>query len=111
MRLTGENKRRRGRERLKKKGKERLGYEGSSKLRRLISTINYDSARKGERRGEGSSQALQSMVGQIISLNVRGINDYKRGIIKGCMSRWNLEVICLQENKMEAISERFVRNL
>lgn len=47
--------------------KGRQGVEGSRKLRRLITTVNYDGPRKGEQRGEENQQVLQMMVNKIIS--------------------------------------------
>lgn len=47
------------------------------------------------------------MVGKIVSWNVRGLNDRKkRDVVKGCMKRWNPDVVCLQETTMEVIDER-----
>lgn len=38
-------------------------------------------------------------------------NDKKRQIIRDCMNIWNLDVICLQETKMEIISVRIIQSL
>lgn len=45
-------------------------------------------------------------------INVKGINNRKKmQIIRGCMNRWMLDVVCLQETKMEIINEREIRSL
>lgn len=52
------------------------------------------------------------MIGKIRSWNVRGINDRKkRQIIRGFMSRWKPDIICLQETKMEALGDKEIRSL
>lgn len=38
------------------------------------------------------------MIGNILSWNVRGLNDCKkRGVIQGCLKRWKPVIICFQE--------------
>lgn len=52
------------------------------------------------------------MIGKLTSCNVSGINDRKRRqAIKWRMNRWKLDVVCLQESKIEAINEREIRSL
>lgn len=52
------------------------------------------------------------MILKIISWNVRGINDgEKRLRIRNLLKGWKADVICLQETKMDQITNRVVRSL
>lgn len=51
------------------------------------------------------------MIGKIIPWNVRGINWTKRLIIKGCLSKWKPEVVCLQESKMDSCWGEIIKSM
>ena len=47
-----------------------------------------------------------------ISWNVKGLNDRdKRLRVRNLVQRWGLDVICLQETKMELITRAVIRSL
>ena len=49
---------------------------------------------------------------RILSWNVREANDYeKRKVIKALIKDQNVDLVCLQETKMQEMSERIVRSL
>lgn len=74
----------------------------SRELKRLQFIINYDEGGEVGRRGKGK---LVVMIRHIIFWNVRGMNDHKkRFVIKGCMAKWKLKVICFQETKVSSFS-------
>ncbi len=46
---------------------------------------------------------------KIISWNVRGVNDSgKRLRIKNMLKDWHVDIICLQETKMELITDQII---
>lgn len=52
------------------------------------------------------------MIDKIISWNVRGVNDVKKkNIIRGCLSRWKPDLVCLQESKLDSINDYLVKSL
>ena len=49
---------------------------------------------------------------KILSWNVRGANDKdKRMVIKAFLNSQNVELVCLQETKMQNFDSRMVRSL
>lgn len=45
-------------------------------------------------------------------LEFRGLNDQrKRSIIRGCLNRWKPSIVCLQETKMETITEKIIKSI
>jgi exonuclease III len=49
---------------------------------------------------------------KILSWNVRGLNDQgKRLCIKNLIQDWKANIICLQETKLEIITDNRVRSL
>jgi exonuclease III len=49
---------------------------------------------------------------KIISWNVRGLNERdKRLRISNLLRLWKVDIVCLQETKMESISNSFVQSL
>ncbi|KAF5478850.1 hypothetical protein F2P56_005379 [Juglans regia] len=55
---------------------------------------------------------LLLMKPKIMSWNVRGINEVnKRLYIKSLLRSWKVDIVCLQETKLEVISLRIIRSL
>jgi hypothetical protein len=49
---------------------------------------------------------------KILSWNVRGLNEgEKRLRVRNLLRQWEADIICLQETKLEFISDTLVRNL
>lgn len=54
----------------------------------------------------------KSMIGKIISWNIKGINDLgKKNTIRGCLNRWNQTIVCLQETKMKSITDATIKSI
>jgi len=49
---------------------------------------------------------------KIMSWNVRGMNDTKKRFqIRGLLREWKMDIMCLQETKMQVISREVVRSV
>ena len=49
---------------------------------------------------------------RILSWNVRGVNDsFKRKVIKSVIRNQKVDLFCIQETKMQVMSEEVVRSL
>ena len=93
----------------KKKG----GGKGLWELRSLVTSINYDFA-SGKARGSNREKGYDCvpMNLKIISWNVRGLNEKdKRLQIRHLIRIWRVDVICLQETKMELITRGFIKSI
>jgi hypothetical protein len=79
---------------------------GNCELKRLICLGNYDVKGGQSLRVIGKEGwEMFIMKPNIISWNVRGLNDYeKRTRIIGFLREWKANILCLQETKMEIIT-------
>jgi exonuclease III len=49
---------------------------------------------------------------KIIAWNVRGLNAFKKRLrIRGLLSEWKADIVCLVETKMKVISQEVIRSL
>jgi exonuclease III len=49
---------------------------------------------------------------KMITWNVRGLNDLKKGeILKNWLREWKVDVVCLQETKLEKVDWSMIRSL
>jgi exonuclease III len=52
------------------------------------------------------------MIPKIVSWNVRGLNERnKRMRIRGLLRDWEVDIVCLQETKLEYISREVIKSL
>lgn len=81
-------------------------------LKRLQTFISYDG--KNKKHKEMGLNCLDQVLDNILSWNVRRLNQSqkrKRNIIKGCLSCWKPKIVCLQETKLEVISDKIIKSL
>ena len=49
---------------------------------------------------------------KLVSWNVRGLNDpKKRGILRNWLRKWKVDVVCLQETKLDRVDWRIIRSI
>ena len=49
---------------------------------------------------------------KIISWNVRGLNEWDERLrVRNLIKNWRLDIVCLQETKLELITRAVIRNL
>jgi hypothetical protein len=49
---------------------------------------------------------------KLVSWNVRGLNDpKKRGILRNWLRKWKVDVVCLQETKLDKVDWRIIRSI
>ena len=88
--------------------------KSEQELRRLKSTINYNGKKtnKGGGRDRGEPTVKVEMKIKILSLNVRGVNDPdKRKVIKNFLRTHKVDLVCLQETKVQEMNNDMVRSL
>jgi exonuclease III len=56
--------------------------------------------------------AMCSMNHNILTWNVRGLNEgRKRWKIRNLLSKWKVDIVCLQETKLKLVSNQLVQSL
>ena len=49
---------------------------------------------------------------KLVSWNVKGLNDpKKRGILRNWLRKWKVDVVCLQETKLDRVDWRIIRSI
>jgi exonuclease III len=49
---------------------------------------------------------------KLVSWNVRGLNDpKKRGILRNWLRKWKVDVVCLQETKLDTVDWRIIQSI
>ena len=49
---------------------------------------------------------------RILTWNIRGLNNpRKRKVLKNLLHDWKVDVVCLQESKLDVVDQRLIRSL
>ena len=79
-------------------------------LKKLVCTINYEG--RSQFKGENKEKGSLMMTVKIISWNVRGVNDPdRRKIIRNFIRNQKVDLVCLQETKIQEMTMVMARSL